>query len=88
MPPRLRQCFYCGRKLSRLKATKDHMQPRSKGGTDAPRNIVDACKRCNCEKGCLSLNDFKAVLALRQGLIKLPKEFLLPGEWKRLHADD
>jgi 5-methylcytosine-specific restriction endonuclease McrA len=87
MAVRIRHCFYCGRALSRTKATKDHMMPRSKGGSNASRNIVDACKRCNCDKGCLTLDEFRIVMAFRQGVVKKPKEFEFPGETRRRLAE-
>jgi 5-methylcytosine-specific restriction endonuclease McrA len=75
-------CFYCDRVLSRKKRTKDHMQPRSRNGSNSLRNIVDACRTCNCLKGCLSVNEFRVVMAYRLGLIKdTPYEF--PGELRR-----
>lgn len=42
------ECHYCGR-ATRL--TKDHVIPRSRGGTDAEANIVFACRNCNSAKG-------------------------------------
>ncbi len=76
---RTRYCFYCGNPLSRQKATRDHVQPRSKGGTDSKKNIVDSCRPCNEEKGCLTLEEFRAVIAYRMGLTpKAPMAF--PGE--------
>jgi hypothetical protein len=32
-------------------ASVDHVIPRSKGGTDAPQNLVLACRSCNSSKG-------------------------------------
>jgi hypothetical protein len=44
------RCFYCGKKLNRKTLTKDHCNPRSKGGSDLVRNLVPACKACNSGK--------------------------------------
>jgi 5-methylcytosine-specific restriction endonuclease McrA len=71
-------CFYCGRQLSRRRKTRDHMQPRSRNGSNAKRNIVDACRQCNCLKGCLTLDEFRVVMAYRQGLVDV--DFRFPGE--------
>lgn len=38
------RCFYCG---SRKELTVDHVIPRSRGGTDAPGNLVTCCDACN-----------------------------------------
>ena len=43
-------CRYCGRRVRRS-ATLDHVLPRSRGGTDAPENVVLACRQCNEAKG-------------------------------------
>lgn len=44
-------CSYCGVKQSRkLKLTRDHVVPVSKGGNTTRRSIVPACGRCNSSK--------------------------------------
>jgi 5-methylcytosine-specific restriction endonuclease McrA len=59
---RLRQldgdgCSYCGTELdfrvgrSLIKATLDHVVPRSQGGSDGEDNLVLACWSCNSKKG-------------------------------------
>ena len=78
--PHDRFCYYCGRKLTRQKATKDHMIPQSKGGSDSQKNIVDACRKCNGDKGCLTVEEFRLVMAFRMGAICAPKHFKFPGE--------
>ncbi len=44
-------CLYCGRVFSDAGLTRDHVVPRSRGGTDEWENVVAACKRCNHRKG-------------------------------------
>jgi 5-methylcytosine-specific restriction endonuclease McrA len=75
-------CFYCDRLLSRKKKTRDHLQPRSRNGNNSPKNIVSACRLCNNLKGCLTLNEFRAVMAFRMGLVK-GLDFKFPGELRR-----
>jgi 5-methylcytosine-specific restriction endonuclease McrA len=79
------RCFYCDRQLSRQKKTRDHMTPKSRNGSSAPRNIVDACRPCNNLKGCLTLDEFRMVIAYRMGIAHKP-EFKFPGELRREHA--
>lgn len=43
-------CQYCYTKVSMSNATKDHVFPRSKGGTNHDFNIVLACRDCNSAK--------------------------------------
>jgi 5-methylcytosine-specific restriction endonuclease McrA len=43
-------CQYCLKDIPSSKATKDHVVPRSKGGSDYATNLVLACKACNSKK--------------------------------------
>lgn len=47
-------CAYCGDFATHL----DHVQPLSKGGADAARNIVPACQHCNLSKGAKTLAEW------------------------------
>lgn len=87
-------CFYCGIRLIRTggkgKAarTKDHKQPRSRGGSWQSTNIVLACWPCNIEKGKLTVDEYRAVLAFRRGLLKVGKEmFRFAGEQSKFVAE-
>lgn len=40
-------CAYCTHKYGRSNLTRDHVTPRSRGGTDTWNNVVTACKGCN-----------------------------------------
>ena len=44
----LRQCAYCGKFEA---DTKDHIIPKSMGGTNEPENLIDCCRSCNSKKG-------------------------------------
>lgn len=44
-------CAYCTRIYRAVDLTRDHVQPRSKGGKDIWMNVVTACKSCNSLKG-------------------------------------
>lgn len=44
-------------------ATKDHIIPKSKGGTHDPENIVIACQKCNHLKANKSYEEFKKQMA-------------------------
>lgn len=43
-------CMYCGTQFSGRGLSRDHIIPLSRGGTDAWKNVVTACKRCNNRK--------------------------------------
>jgi len=44
-----RECVYCGAKDTRLEI--EHIQPRSKGGSNSITNLTLACHKCNQKKG-------------------------------------
>lgn len=43
-------CQYCLSRIPLAQATKDHVYPKSKGGTNHDFNMVLACRKCNSEK--------------------------------------
>jgi hypothetical protein len=53
-------CVYCGTPLLMSQATKDHLVPISRGGTDDISNVVPACFPCNCKKGKKTEQEFRA----------------------------
>lgn len=53
-------CFYCGEPGT----TRDHVQPRSCGGSNTTDNLVSACARCNSLKGSHRLPSEALVLRL------------------------
>lgn len=44
-------CLYCGGAFPGQWLTRDHVIPRSRGGTDAWSNVVTSCRNCNQRKG-------------------------------------
>ena len=64
-------CYYCGIALVKSdpkerRLTWDHKIPKAKGGTNAQVNLVMACFQCNQEKGVLTAEEFRAILAMRR----------------------
>ncbi|MDJ0800645.1 MAG: RNA-guided endonuclease IscB [Calothrix sp. MO_167.B12] len=51
-----RQCAYCGIKDVPLEI--EHIQPKSKGGSERLSNLCLACHKCNQRKGNQSIKDF------------------------------
>lgn len=89
-PPRLLGvCFYCGNALSKKaidpnhRLTKDHVFPRRQRAELVAKGLkgkcVDACWKCNSTKGDLSLEEFRAVMAVRMQIIPVP-EYKFAGE--------
>jgi 5-methylcytosine-specific restriction endonuclease McrA len=69
-----RACAYCG--ASGVPLTIDHIQPRSRGGSDRISNLCLACVPCNQAKGSMLVTDFlvgrPAVLARVHAQAKAP----------------
>jgi hypothetical protein len=59
------RCAYCERvlestrSLSNVRATRDHVEPRSRGG----RETVWCCRRCNTLKADLSIEEWRGFMA-------------------------
>lgn len=45
-------CVYCARgaEAPGVSLSLDHVRPRTRGGTNAPRNLVTSCSTCNTAK--------------------------------------
>ena len=56
-------CPYCQKPIPYREISIDHIQPRSKGGTSEPDNLVYCDRRCNQAKGNLTGVEFKALMA-------------------------
>lgn len=57
------KCFYCGKKTNKL--TKDHVVPKSRGGSNNIDNIVPSCWPCNYTKRAKSVELFKEGVTLK-----------------------
>lgn len=57
------KCCYCNRPFREgLEGTKEHITPKSKGGTDALKNLKPCCFECNQLKSNLDLKQFKTTV--------------------------
>lgn len=89
IPRLLGVCFYCGNVLSKKAIdsghllTKDHIYPKRVRAEMNAKGLkgkcVDACRICNSSKGQLTLEEFRAVMAVRMQVIPVP-EFKFAGE--------
>lgn len=50
-------CAYCGKHVTDHEATRDHIQPVSRGGLNVWMNVVCSCKQCNNHKDCMTLKE-------------------------------
>src|SRR5260370_28024803 len=53
----VQNCHYCGCTLTTKTLTRDHLRPRSRGGSNKLRNKVPACGVCNSIKGNRTIDD-------------------------------
>jgi hypothetical protein len=81
------RCFYCdcevvhiqptrGRPMPKNAASRDHLTPVVRGGG---AGIVLACEGCNIDKGQLTLEEYRLVVAFRKGSLK-KASLRFPGE--------
>ena len=57
-------CAYCGASVEDgATLTLDHLNPCSRGGDNAPGNLVTACSRCNSSRGNRSVRSFCRAVA-------------------------
>lgn len=62
-------CRYCGGAAPDVKLTVDHVLPTALGGSDAPDNLVAACRDCNAGKAS-SAPDASLVADVREDALR------------------
>ena len=56
-------CAYCGKfHASHNNLSRDHIVPKSRGGKNEWMNVVTSCKKCNSDKGSLTLKEARMEL--------------------------
>jgi len=56
-------CAYCGKHFSNYhNLSRDHIIPKSRGGTNTWMNVVTACKECNSKKSNMTLKEARMEL--------------------------
>jgi hypothetical protein len=78
-------CAYCGRTFGPNKLSRDHIHPRSRGGTDTWMNVVTACRDCNCDKDDQTLKECGMELLYLPYVPNHAEKLLLEGH--RILAD-
>lgn len=51
-------CPYCLKIFPLTQGTRDHIVPKSRGGSNGPSNITLSCADCNQEKGALTDKEY------------------------------
>lgn len=81
-------CQYCYEKIPFGSATREHVYPKSRGGSNHDFNLVLACRKCNTEKADLfpyaDINGKevkpKTISVLRH--VTVPDGLKIRGEWE------
>lgn len=80
----MKACFYCGIEMTPhvkqkrgvqppvTMETTDHIVPHYHGGSRRKENTVKACLGCNRDKFHLTLDEYRVVVAFRNGLVAKP----------------
>lgn len=76
------RCAYCGKTPPAVTLEVDHIEPRSKGGTDAIVNLLTACFDCNRGKRDIPLDKAPATLIENVEILKEQEEQL--KEYRKL----
>lgn len=58
-------CCYCRIQLYQGNYTREHLVPKSRGGTNSVKNLRPCCRDCNTEKGNFMLHTYIQLLNLK-----------------------
>lgn len=53
-----KECFYCGKPLTKDNMSFDHIMPLSRGGKHSKHNLIACCTSCNMHKNNLTVREF------------------------------
>lgn len=56
-------CYWCQKRVSFREASRDHIEPKGSGGTDAIGNLLLSCRACNNARGSQSAESFAKIMA-------------------------
>jgi 5-methylcytosine-specific restriction endonuclease McrA len=84
-----RRCAYCG--AAGVPLEKDHIVPRSRGGSDRVSNLAVSCRRCNLAKGDRTAEEFghpevqaKAKTPLRDAAVVTATRWTMVNELRNM----
>jgi len=81
------RCQYCGEKKAAGELTLDHIMPRSRGGDNAPVNIVTACVSCNNRKGDRTPAEARMPLLTSQSALRVKLERVVLCHYAEARAE-
>lgn len=85
-------CAYCGNHIPFSEATKDHIYPRSLGGSNDDFNLALACRKCNADKADtfpFYNKDGKIPEGAKARLFHVPDGLVIRPEWRtHLHLPE
>ncbi len=78
-------CAYCGRVFKHDDLTREHIQPRSRGGQDNWQSVVSACRSCNNLKADRCPHEAGMALLYAPYVPSLYEDFILSS--RHIRAD-
>ena len=81
------RCQYCGEKKAVGELTLDHILPRSRGGDNAPVNIVTACLACNNRKANRTPAEARMPLLTSQTALRVKLERVVLCHYAEARAE-
>ena len=84
------RCYYCQKSLIGIRTNVEHIVPRSKGGTNDPKNLVLACWKCNKSKGSemLSLKRARKLKKVQSNKKYQYKQYMEQEEYEAIKLRD
>ena len=71
------KCAYCGETPPEVVLEVDHIDPKSKGGSNDINNLITACFACNRGKRNISLNKIPRKISENLEILKLKENMTL-----------
>ncbi len=81
------RCQYCGERKQANELTLDHILPRSRGGDNAPVNVVAACVTCNGRKGNRTPSEARMPLLTSQSALRVKLERVVLCHYAEARAE-
>lgn len=69
-------CPYCNKKIPYRDISIDHIQPRSRGGSSKPENLIFCDRNCNLAKGNLTGEEFTVLMNFLGGFTFMKNSIL------------
>lgn len=80
-------CAHCGRKFHASAVDIDHIKPKSKGGSNSPKNLQILCQHCNRSKGNKTDKTRQDLKKRRKTYAEYRRSVVLKGKTQKIMND-